>query len=166
MWPSAAVKNGAVSGGAVAYVFIVRGRKRRNMLFGAWLKKLMRIESVATPNASPAGGHYSQAIKHGEQVYVSGLLPITPDGTKMTTSPFDKQASIVLDNLEAILTAAGSSLQKLIQVRVYITDIDNWGEFNALYAAQLGSHKPARCVVPVPVLHYGALLEVEAIAAC
>ena len=71
----------------------------------------------------------------------------------------------MLDNLGAILDAAGSSYNQLIQVRVYISSIDNWGKFNELYEQRLGSHKPARAVVPVPCLHYGFLLEVEAMAA-
>ena len=151
---------GALAGGAIAYMLLVHDRKRRR----AYFARMPRCESVVTPLASPAAGHYSQAIKNGGLVYVSGLLPITPDGTKLADKPFSEQAERVLGNLEAILTAAGTSVNKLVSVRVYITDISNWAEFNALYSAKLGVHKPARCVVPVPELHYGFLLEVEAIA--
>lgn len=127
------------------------------------------------PSASPARSTSSsqsrchvadsQAIINGGEVFVSGLLPITPDGTKLADKPFEVQARTVLDNLGAILDAAGSSYNQLIQVRVYISSIDNWGKFNELYEQRLGSHKPARAVVPVPCLHYGFLLEVEAMAA-
>ena len=140
---------GAIAGGAAAYFLLARRSK---------------AEAIVTANASPAGGHYSQAIKHGELVFVSGLLPILPNGRKLTGAPFEEQAAAVLQNLDSIVAAAGSSLSKLVQVRVYITDIGNWGKFNELYAAALGTHKPARAVVPVPALHFGVLLEVEAIA--
>ena len=156
---------GAVAGGAVAYYLIEQSKRKGVAMFSAWKKKRPSVEPVITALASPAGGHYSQAIKNGEMVYLSGLLPITPDGTKLTGAPFEEQAEQVLRSLEAILVAAGSSLQKLIQVRVYITDVDNWGAFNGIYAAKLGAHKPARCVVPVPTLHFGVLLEFEAVAA-
>jgi enamine deaminase RidA (YjgF/YER057c/UK114 family) len=64
----------------------------------------------------------------------------------------------------AALRAAGSSPQQLVQVRVYITDIALWPEFNALYASWIGAHRPARAVVPVPQLHHGLKIEVEAVA--
>ena len=143
----------AFVGGAVAAYLLTR-RKPRPIL-----------EAVQTSTASPAAGHYSQAIKNGGEVFVSGLLPITPDGTKLADQPFEAQASRVLANLEEILKAAGSDITRLIQVRVYISNIDNWPAFNKLYSEKLGSHKPARCVVPVPCLHYGFEIELEAIAA-
>ena len=96
---------------------------------------------------------------------MSGLLPITPQGTKLADKTFAEQAAQVLDNLEAVLDAAGSSLAQLLQVRVYIVNVDDWATFNELYAQRLGAHRPARAVVPVPCLHYGFLLEVEAMAA-
>lgn len=99
-------------------------------------------------------------------VFVSGQLPITAAGLKLNEAPFDIQAQQVLDNVQATLEAAGSSVDKLVQVRVYITDISLWPAFNTLYAAWAGAAKPARAVVPVPQLHYGFLLEVEATAAC
>ena len=99
------------------------------------------------------------------QVFVSGILPITTNGKKLSDAPFEKQAAQVLDNLFAILKAARSSPAQLIQVRVYVTDPENWGTFNRLYEQRLGAHKPARCVVPVPTLHYGLQIELEAMAA-
>ena len=96
---------------------------------------------------------------------MSGLLPVTPAGVKLADQSFEKQAEVVLSNLEGVLLAAGSSIDQLVQVRIYITDIDNWPTFNKMYAAKLGNHRPARAVVPVPCLHYGFLLEVEAIGA-
>jgi reactive intermediate/imine deaminase len=117
------------------------------------------------PNSMAApGGHYSHAIAAGGFVFVSGQLPIKPDGTKLNEAPFEQQAQQVLDNVADALKAAGSSVDKLTQVRVYVTDIAAWPAFNTLYAAWTGSARPARCVVPVPQLHYGFKIEVEAVA--
>jgi reactive intermediate/imine deaminase len=97
-------------------------------------------------------------------VFVSGQLPIAPDGRKLDTAPFEEQARQVLDNVAQALAAAGSSIDRLVQVRVYVTDIATWPAFNALYAAWAGAARPARAVVPVPQLHYGFKIEVEAVA--
>ena len=84
----------------------------------------------------------------------------------MQTLNPDTQATQVLANVEAAFRAAGSAPERLVQVRVYITDIAHWPAFNALYARWLGEHRPARAVVPVPLLHHGFLIEVEATAVC
>ena len=115
--------------------------------------------SMAAP-----GGHYSHAVCAGGLVYVSGQLPITADGHKLTGAPFEAQARQVLANVGQALLACGSSPSRLLQVRVYLTDIDNWPLFNRLYAAWLGDLRPARAVVPVPVLHHGLAVEMEAVA--
>lgn len=120
---------------------------------------------IETSSAAPAGGHYSQAVAHTGLLYISGLLPVLPTGEKLTGAPLTRQVEAVLDNLRAILAAGGSAPEQVIQVRIYVTDINDWGEVNRLYAAFFGSHKPARAVVPVPTLHYGLRLELEAIAA-
>jgi reactive intermediate/imine deaminase len=109
------------------------------------------------------GGHYSHAVAARGLVFVSGQLPIAPDGKKLNEAPFEDQAKQVLDNVAAALTAAGSSINRLVQVRVYVTDINSWPAFNAIYAAWAGSARPARAVVPVPELHYGFKIEVEAV---
>jgi 2-iminobutanoate/2-iminopropanoate deaminase len=113
--------------------------------------------------AAPAG-HYSHAVAAGGFVFVSGQLPIAPDGLKLAEASFEQQAQQVLDNVANALKAAGSSIDKLAQVRVYITDIALWPTFNAIYAQWAGSARPARCVVPVPQLHFGVKVEVEAVA--
>ncbi|MDX2003684.1 MAG: RidA family protein [Meiothermus sp.] len=125
----------------------------------------MAIELVRPEKVSPPRGHYSHAVKHGGLVYVSGQLPILPNGDFGNELPFAQQAELVLANLEHILEAADSSLSRVLKVTVYITDIDLWGEFNQIYARHFGDHRPARAVVPVPVLHHGFKLELEAIAA-
>ena len=163
---------GAVAGAAVAYYLIEQSKRKGVAMFSAWKKKRPSVEPVITALASPAGGHYSQAIKNGEMVYLSGLLPITPDGTKLTGAPFKEQAEQVLRSLEAILVAAGSSLQKLIQVRVSLSLAkggtaslnDNWGAFNGIYAAKQERTSPhdASYLCQICTL---VLLEVEAVAA-
>jgi reactive intermediate/imine deaminase len=122
---------------------------------------LVRInpDSMAAP-----GGHYSHVVRAGGFVFVSGQLPIARDGRKLNDVPFEQQARQVLDNVANALTAAGSSVGKLVQVRVYVTHIGSWPAFNTLYAEWAGAARPARCVVPVPQLHYGFQIELEAVA--
>lgn len=159
--PTLAVATGVVVGvcGAVVGVALALQTTGRKAALGR-----RTLRAVVTDKASPALGHYSQALVSGGQVFVSGLLPVAPDGRKLAAHTFAEQAQQVLRNLKAVLLASGSDLQHLLSVRVYITDIANWATFNQLYADMLGKHKPARAVVPVPVLHYGFLLEVEAVA--
>ena len=95
---------------------------------------------------------------------MSGQLPIAPDGRKLNDETFAVQARQGLDNVTHALNGAGSSVGKLLQVRVYVTDIGDWPEFNTIYAGWTGAARPARAVVPVPQLHYGFKIEVEAIA--
>jgi len=119
---------------------------------------------TANPSGTAApGGHYSHAVAGGGLVFVSGQLPIAPDGNKLNEAPFAEQAKQVLDNVANALVAGGSSIEALLQVRVYVTDIADWPEFNAIYAQWAGAARPARAVVPVPALHYGFKIEVEAV---
>jgi reactive intermediate/imine deaminase len=115
--------------------------------------------------SAPAGGHYSPAVVHNGLVYVSGILPVTPTGENLTDAPLARQVEAVLYNLRAVLLAAGSAPDQVLQVRIYVTDVNDWSDINRLYAAFFGDHKPARAVVPVPALHYGLRLELEATAA-
>jgi len=123
------------------------------------------IESISTKGAPTPKGHYSQAIRHGGLIYVSGQLPLSPDGTHTIDANFEEQAKMALDSLFAILRAANSDPQRLLKVTAYIVGIENWPKFNAIYTAALGDARPARSVVPVPELHYGCLIEIDAIAA-
>lgn len=109
-------------------------------------------------------GHYSHATRAAGLVFVSGQLPVAPDGTVLNEAAFDIQARQVLSNVEAALQGAGSSIERLVQVRVYITDISHWPAFNEIYALWAKDVLPARAVVPVPALHYGCSLEIEAVA--
>ena len=122
------------------------------------------LASFNPDTMAPPGGHYSHAISGGGFVFVSGQLPIVPDGRKLSDAPFDEQVRQVLANVAQALAAAGSSVSRLVQVRVYVTDIQDWPAFNAIYAEWAAPARPARCVVPVPQLHYGFKIEVEAMA--
>ncbi len=123
------------------------------------------VQTIPSPLGMAAPrGHYSHATRGAGLVFVSGQLPVAADGTVLGESSFETQAHQVLANVEAALLGAGSSTSQLLQVRVYITDIGMWPAFNEIYAQWLGPAKPARAVVPVPALHYGCCLEIEAVA--
>ena len=121
-------------------------------------------ECIDPAGVSKPGGHYSHAVVANGMVYISGQLPVTAAGEKLVDASFDEQARQVLANVQAILEGCGSRIADLVQVRVYVDGIENWPAFNAVYAAWAGDSKPARAVVPVPGLHYGFKVEVEAIA--
>ena len=120
---------------------------------------------VQTPNAPQPAGHYAQAVVHDGLVYVSGQLSIDPQTGERCTGTIEEQAELALRNVSAILTAAGSDLGHVLKTTVYVSDISLWGRVNAVYAAVFGDHRPARAVVPTRELHYGLLVEIEAIAA-
>lgn len=122
------------------------------------------VGRILTDRAPAPAGHYSQATVADGHVYISGQLPIRPDGVSLSESGFDVQATQALENVLAILAAAGGTPQHLARVTAYIVGVDNWPRFNAIYAAMLPDARPARTVVPVPELHYGFLVEIEAIA--
>ncbi|AUD05641.1 Rid family detoxifying hydrolase [Spirosoma pollinicola] len=119
---------------------------------------------IETQDAPVPGGHYSQAVVHNGQVYISGILPITPSGEKLSQATIAEQTEQILTNLDAILLAAGSQRNKVLKVTVFIADINAWGAVNQIYAQFFGDHRPARSVVPCSPLHYGFGIELEAIA--
>jgi 2-iminobutanoate/2-iminopropanoate deaminase len=114
-------------------------------------------------NAAP-GGHYSHGTVANGFVFVSGQLPITAAGEKLVTASFADQASQALANVEAVLKACGSGVERLVQVRVYVDDLENWPAFNTIYARWAGGSRPSRAVVPTGALHHGLKIEVEAVA--
>lgn len=123
------------------------------------------MKSIQTDDAPPPAGHYSQAIVHNGFAFVAGQLPIAPDGTVLNRASVGDQTRTVLRNIDAILKAAGSGLDRAVQITIYVTDIDHWAEVNEAYVEVLGDHKPARAVIPVRELHHGVVLEVQTIAA-
>lgn len=122
------------------------------------------VNAILTDLAPRPAGHYSQAVVSGALVFVSGQLPIRPDGRPLDDDGFEAQARQAIQNMLEIVRAAGSSPQQLVKVTAYIVGIANWARFNAVYAAMLPDARPARSVVPVPELHYGYLVEIDAVA--
>jgi 2-iminobutanoate/2-iminopropanoate deaminase len=123
------------------------------------------LRPIVVPEAQAPAGHYSPAIAHGGLIYVSGQLGVRPDGGHTAGQPFEDQVRQTLANLIAVLVAAGASPRHLVKVTVYLVGVENWPHFNAIYAEVMGEARPARSVVPVPELHYGYQVEIDAIAA-
>ncbi len=110
------------------------------------------------------GGHYSHAVGAGPFVFVSGQLPIPPNGKPATRLSVAEQTRITLENVERALAAAGASRTDVVKVTAYLTKEEHWDAFNRAYARFFGEHRPARAAVPVGRLHYGVAIEIEAIA--
>ncbi len=125
----------------------------------------MQIQSIQTPNAPSPGGHYSQAIAYGGLIFVAGQLSIDPKTGEKKLGSIEEQTEQALLNINAILKAANSDLSRVLKMTVYVTDINLWGAVNTVYARIMGEHRPARAVIPTGDLHYGFLIEIEAIAA-
>ena len=110
-----------------------------------------------------SNGHYSQCIEHNGILYLAGQLPRIPE-TRAIPEGIDAQTHQVLSNIEKILAEAGSGKDKVLQVRIYVSDIKYWDIVNGIYANFFGQHKPVRAVIPTRDLHHGALIEVEVTA--
>ena len=125
---------------------------------------------MAQPDIHPHGtppphAHYVPALSHAGLVFTSGQLPRLADGTHTADRGFEEQVRLTLDNLDRVLTAAGTSRNRVLHVRAFLVGIDHWDAFNRIFAEFFGDWRPARTVVPVPDLHFGYLVEIEAVAA-
>lgn len=125
---------------------------------------MSEVQPVQPESMPLPKGHYSPGLVAGGFVFVSGQLPSDPATGEMVPGGIEAQTERALRNVELILQAAGSSLDRVASMTVYISDGDLWGAVNGVYARVMGSHRPARAVVPVKDLHYGALIEIQAIA--
>ena len=123
----------------------------------------LAIQSINPEANARPGGHYSHGTVANGFVFVSGQLPITPAGERLVGASFAEQTHQVLANVDAVLKACGSGINQLVQVRVYVDDIANWPEFDALYALWAPNNRPSRAVVPTAALHFGFKIEVEAV---
>lgn len=121
------------------------------------------MKIISTPDMPKSNGHYSQCIEHNGLLYLSGQLPIVPE-SKMIPLEIEDQTIQVFKNIEKILTEAGSELDKIIQVRIYISDIIYWDKINFIYSEIFKNSKPVRSIIPVGKLHFDCLLEVEIIS--
>ena len=124
-------------------------------------KTVVRTEQAPAPFQ---GAPYSQAIKAGGFVFVSGQLGLAPGASEMVGSTIDEQTEQVFDNLEAILTEAGSSLDRIVKTTVFLADLGDFQGMNEVYARRVGASPPARSTIEVSGLPSGALVELEAIA--
>ena len=122
------------------------------------------MKKIFTPSAPTPAGHYSQAIVSNGMVYVSGQLAIKPDGTKMIDASVIDQTKQIFKNIEAILKEAGSALDKVVRVTIYVSNGEDWAKVNQTYTDIFGDHKPARAIVPTRDLHYGLAIEITLIA--
>lgn len=109
-------------------------------------------------------GKYSHITVANGLAFISGQLPINSEGQPVTAEPFAAQVQQTLANIDACLASAGLTREDLVQVRVYVTEIADWKAFDDVYGEWIGTHRPARAVAGVKELHYGADVEVEAIA--
>ena len=125
----------------------------------------MEITHVHTQDAPTPAGHYSQAVVYNGLVFVAGQLAIDPRTGEKRLGSIEEQTEQALKNVGAILKAANSDLSRVLKMTVYISDIDLWGRVNEVYARMLGEHRPARAVIPTKELHYGFLIEIDAVAA-
>jgi 2-iminobutanoate/2-iminopropanoate deaminase len=119
---------------------------------------------IDTPTAPTPAGHYSQAVVHGGFVFVAGQLPIDPADASRPPGTIEDQTERALANVAAILRAAGSNLDRVVQMTIYISDVELWSRVNAVYARVMASHRPARAIVPTRELRHGMLIEIQAIA--
>ncbi|MCE7963486.1 MAG: RidA family protein [Acidobacteria bacterium ACB1] len=122
----------------------------------------MRI--IQPENQPMPKGHYSPGIEHHGIVYVSGQLPMTLDTREPFTGDIAEQTELALRNVEAVLKEAGSDLSRMMQMTIYVSDMELWGKVNETYARVMGDHRPARAIVPVKELHFGTKIEIQAIA--
>jgi 2-iminobutanoate/2-iminopropanoate deaminase len=127
----------------------------------------MAEKSVVRTEAAPApfqGAPYSQAIRVGELVFVSGQLALRPGDKELSGGTIQEQTEQVLQNLKAILEEAGSGLDRLVKTTVFLADLGDFQGMNEVYAKHVGDRPPARATVEVAGLPSGALVEIEAVA--
>ena len=121
------------------------------------------MKIISSPKIPIPNGHYSPVIEHLGILYLSGQLPVDPE-SKQIPDNIEGQTQLVLKKIELLLQESGSSRNKVLQVRIYLSDIALWDKVNQVYSNFFGEHKPVRCVVPTKELHFGSLIEIEAIA--
>lgn len=122
-----------------------------------------KIKLIHTDKAPAAVGPYSQATTDGNTLYVSGQLGIVPSEGKLADG-FEAQTRQALENMKAILDCAGSSLNKVLAVDVFVLDMSNFADLNAIYAEYFSDHKPARAAIQVGGLPLGGLVELKCVA--
>jgi 2-iminobutanoate/2-iminopropanoate deaminase len=122
------------------------------------------MESIQTDRAPQAIGPYSQAIKANGFIFASGQIPLDPATMRIVEGDIEEQTGRVLDNLKAVLEAAGSSLDRVIKTTVYLADMGEFAAMNEIYARYFGATKPARATVQVARLPRDVKVEIDVVA--
>lgn len=122
------------------------------------------MQSIETHKKLKANGHYANVVVENGFAYVSGQFAVNPDTGEREFGSVEHQARRALENIELWLRTVGSDRMHIVKTTAYIADVSMWGGVDRIYAEFFGSHKPARSVVPVKELHFGFLIEIEAIA--
>ena len=123
----------------------------------------MSREIIHTDEAPAAIGPYSQAVKTGDTVYLSGQIPLDPASMELVDGDFEAQVERVFDNLEAVCRAAGGSLADIAKLNIYLTDLSRFATVNALMEARFSEPYPARAAIGVAALPKGAEVEMDAV---
>lgn len=126
----------------------------------------MNKEIISTSKAPAAIGPYSQAIKAGGFIFVSGQIPLTPETGELVLGDIRMQAERVLENIAAILAAAGTSFDQVVKTTIFLTDMGNFAAVNEVYSKYFSADPPARACVAVAQLPRGVAVEIEAVALC
>jgi len=122
------------------------------------------LQIISTKSAPKAIGPYSQAVTAGDLVFCSGQVPLDPETMTLIEGDVAAQTRQVFNNLSAVLAAADVSLQQVVKTTVFLQDMNDFAEMNAIYAECFGAHKPARATVQVAKLPLGASVEIDVIA--
>ena len=120
---------------------------------------------IQTDTAPQAVGPYSQAVRAGDLLFISGQIPLDPQDQQMVAGGIVEQIEQVFKNLSAVCVAGGGSLDQLVKVNVYLTDLSHFGEVNTIMAKYCREPYPARAAVQVSALPKGAQVEIEAVMA-
>ncbi|MGB1655925.1 MAG: RidA family protein [Longimicrobiales bacterium] len=123
------------------------------------------MKFIQTSKAVEPAGHYSQAVVYGGVVYAAGVLGKDPDNPDADPGDAAQQTRQALANLSAVLEAAGSDLECVVRMTIYVSGIEYWGAVNEAYAEVMGEHKPARAIVPVKNFVEPYVVEIVATAA-
>ncbi|MEO8631865.1 MAG: RidA family protein [Chloroflexota bacterium] len=124
----------------------------------------MDLRTVSTDKAPKAIGPYSQAIATGDLIFTAGQVALDPATGELVSADIKVQTARVIDNLAAVLDAAGSGLDRVVKCTVFLADFAEFGAMNEVYAQKFGQHRPARSTVGTTALPKGARVEIECIA--
>jgi 2-iminobutanoate/2-iminopropanoate deaminase len=119
--------------------------------------------SFHTDKAAELGGPYSQAIIYKNMIYLSGQGAVDPSTNQLATGTIEKEAKLALENIKIIMESAGSSLDNILQVSVYLTDIREYARFNEVYKDYFNDPMPARTCVEVKQLPFGLRIEIDTV---